>query len=360
MSGNTFGNIFKLTTFGESHGESIGGIIDGCPPGISFDLSFVQSELNKRKPGQSSITTSRKEDDIVEIQSGVFEGITTGTPIGFIIKNKDQKSKDYSNIKDVFRPSHADFTYQEKYGNRDYRGGGRASARETACRVVGGAVAKLVLNQISDIKVYSFVTSVGFIKDEIDNRQLNKISDNILRAADISFSKKAINYIEELKQKGDSVGGVIATEVLNMPVGLGEPVFDKLEAQLAFAMLSINAVKGFEIGSGFQGAKLNGSNHNDEFIVDENKKIHTLTNNSGGIQGGISNGMNLTFNTAFKPTATILTSQNTVDIYKNNVEINVSGRHDPCVLPRAVAIVESMTSMVLLDFLLLQKTKLRN
>lgn len=360
MSGNTFGKIFKLTTFGESHGLSIGGVIDGCPPGIKFNISFIQDELNKRKPGQSSITTSRKEDDIVEIQSGVFEGVTTGTPIGFIIKNKDQNSKDYSNIKDVFRPSHADYTYQEKYGVRDYRGGGRSSARETACRVVGGAFAKLILNEISDIKVHSFVTAVGHLKDVVQKRKINNISKNILRAADLTFSSKAIKFIESLKLKGDSTGGIISTSVENMPTGLGEPVFNKLEAQLAYAMLSINAVKGFEVGAGFNGTTIKGSEHNDEFFIDENDKVSTSSNKSGGIQGGISNGMNLFFNTAFKPTATILSKQNTVDVHHNSVEIKVSGRHDPCVLPRAVAIVESMTNMVLLDFILLQKTKLRD
>lgn len=355
MAGNTFGTLFKLSSFGESHGPALGGVIDGCPAGLKIDLDFVQSELNRRKPGQSHITTQRKEGDVVEFLSGIFEGLTTGMPIGFVIKNEDQKSKDYSHIKDSFRPSHADFTYEEKYGLRDYRGGGRSSARETACRIVAGAIAKLILKE-KNITVNAFVSQVGKIKldrsfEELD---LSKTDNNVVRCPDEKVAEQMITYIEEIKKQGDTIGGVIQCVIKNTPIGLGEPVFDKLHAVLGHAMLSINAVKGFEIGSGFDSIHYKGSELNDEFTSSD-KKISTKTNNSGGIQGGISNGMPIYFNVAFKPVATIMQKQNSVNKLGEEVIVEGKGRHDPCVLPRAVPIVESMAALVLVDFLLLAR-----
>ena len=356
MAGNSFGKLFKLTTFGESHGEAIGGIIDGCPSGLKLDFAFIQNELNRRKPGQSKIVTQRKEPDEVEFYSGLFEGITTGTPLGFAIKNTNQKSKDYTHIKKVYRPSHADYTYDKKYGIRDYRGGGRSSARETASRVVAGAIAKQVLG--STIKISAYTSSVGDINLEKHYTELDfkRIEDNPVRCPDSEVAAKMIDYINTIKKRGDTVGGVISCVIQNVPIGLGEPVFDKLHAHLGKAMLSINAVKGFEYGSGFQGAKMLGSAHNDQFNTDGSTK----TNNSGGVQGGISNGMDIHFNVAFKPVATVLQKQQTINNEGEMVEMQGKGRHDPCVVPRAVPIVEAMAALVLADFTLLRRTESKN
>lgn len=358
MAGNSFGTLFKLSTFGESHGAAIGGVIDGCPAGLKIDLDLVQQELNRRKPGQSHITTQRKEDDSVEFLSGIFEGITTGTPIGFVIENEDQKSKDYSHLKDAYRPSHADFTYEEKFGHRDHKGGGRSSARETACRIVAGAIAKQILSK-QNISINAFVKQVGEIKLEktFDQLDLSKTEESIVRCPDTAISEKMIAYIEEIKKQGDTIGGVIQCVIQNTPIGLGEPVFDKLHAVLGHAMLSINAVKGFEIGSGFNSIHFKGSELNDVFVASENKteKPKTKTNNSGGVQGGISNGMPIYFNVAFKPVATLMQKQNSVNKQGEEIILDGKGRHDPCVLPRAVPIVESMAALVLVDFLLLAR-----
>lgn len=356
MSGNTFGNIFKLTTFGESHGVAIGGIIDGCPSGLKIDLNFIQQQLDRRKPGQSKITTQRKESDTIEFLSGVFEGVTTGAPIGFIIKNENQKSNDYDHIKDQFRPSHADFTYYEKYGFRDYRGGGRSSARETASRVVGGAIAQLILKHYG-ISINAYVSQVGEIISLQHYHQLNLENAylNAVRCADENLVDAMFNYIDKIRKEGDTIGGVVSCVIKHVPTGLGSPVFNKLEADLAKAMLSINATKGFEFGSGFSGVTQKGSVHNDTFFVEEGK-IRTKTNNSGGIQGGITNGEDIFFRVAFKPVATIMQKQQTIDKNLNEVEITGKGRHDPCVLPRAVAIVESMAALVIVDHLLFNKT----
>ena len=348
MAGNTFGNIFKVTTFGESHGPALGGVIDGCPPGITLDLKLIENEMQRRKPGQSSIVTQRKEEDTVTFYSGIFEGKTTGTPIGFLIHNKDQKSKDYSHIKETYRPSHADYVYDKKYGHRDYRGGGRSSARETACRVVAGAIAKQI---IKEIKITAFVSSVGEIKVDKNYKSLDfsNIEKNPVRCADPDAAIVMEKYIKEIRKEGDTVGGIVTCVIENCPIGIGEPVFDKLHAELGKAMLSINAVKGFEFGSGFNGTKLKGSEHNDSFESNGTTK----TNNSGGIQGGISNGMDIYFNVAFKPVATIMKSQKTIDSNNNEVEMSGKGRHDPCVVPRAVPIVEAMSALVILDYLLI-------
>lgn len=345
MAGNTFGKKFRLTTFGESHGPAIGGIIDGCPPGIELDFDMIQYELNRRKPGQSAIVTQRKEEDIVEFLSGIFEGKTTGTPIGFVVKNANQKPDDYSHIKDVYRPSHADYTYDKKYGIRDYRGGGRSSARETISRVVGGAVARQV---IPEIKINAFVSSVGeiFIDKPYQALDFSLTESNPVRCPDLATAEKMEAYIKEVRKEGDTVGGTITCVLQNVPAGLGEPVFDKLHAELGKAMLSINAVKGFEYGSGFCGAKMKGSEHNDLFNADGTTK----SNLSGGIQGGISNGMDIYFRVAFKPVATIMQTQETIDSSGNIVEMQGRGRHDPCVVPRAVPIVEAMAALVLADF----------
>lgn len=349
MAGNTFGKIFQLTTFGESHGSAIGGIIDGCPAGLKIDFEFVQQQMDYRKPGQSNITTQRKEGDKVEFLSGIFEGVTTGTPIGFQIKNQDQKSNDYSHIKDQFRPSHADYVYQEKYGHRDYRGGGRSSARETACRVVAGAIAQLILLQ-HQIEIHTYVQQVGNVAliKEFEEIDFTQIFSNKVRCPDLKVAEQMIELIEKIKKEGDTIGGAIQTVVKNCPVGLGEPVFDKLHADLAKAMLSINAVKGFEYGSGFCAAEMKGSEHNDEFYT-EGEKIKTRTNYSGGIQGGISNGEDIYFRTAFKPVATIMRDQQSIDKAGNESTVQGKGRHDPCVVPRAVPIVSAMTALVLVD-----------
>lgn len=347
MAGNSFGTIFKLTTFGESHGSAIGGILEGCPAGISIDFDAVQKELERRKPGQSAIVTQRKEPDEVKFLSGIFEGKTTGTPIGFIIENKDSKSKDYSHLKDLYRPSHADFTYEKKYGIRDYRGGGRASARETACRVVAGAIAKQLL---PEIKINAFVSSVGdvFINKPYQELDFSLTESNPVRCPDLETAQKMESLIREIRKSGDTIGGTITCVAQNVPRGLGSPVFDKLHAQMGKAMLSINAVKGFEYGSGFCGAKMKGSEHNDLFNADGSTK----TNLSGGIQGGISNGMDIYFRVAFKPVATLMQTQQTIDTKGNLIEFKGKGRHDPCVVPRAVPIVEAMTALVLADFYL--------
>lgn len=353
---NTFGNLFTLTTFGESHGEGIGGVVDGMPPGIGIDLEFIQNELDRRRPGQSKITTSRKEADRVELLSGVFEGKSTGSPIGFIVRNTDQHSKDYDNMRNAFRPSHADFTYLNKYGLRDYRGGGRSSARITISRCVGGALAKLALRPLN-IDIRAYTSQVGDIALDRDYRlyDLNKIETNAVRCPDAETAHRMEELITEVKAAGDTIGGVITCVVRGCPVGLGEPEFGKLHAQIGAAMLSINAVKGFEYGKGFSGVSERGSRQNDEF-VSTNGHISTLTNNSGGIQGGISNGQDIYFRVAFKPVATLLREQNTVDTAGNPTKLDVRGRHDPCVLPRAVPIVEAMTAMVILDNYLFNKT----
>ena len=353
MAGNKFGNLFSLTTFGESHGLAIGGIIDGCPSGVKIDQKLIQLDLDRRKPGQSKIVSQRKETDTVEIFSGIFDGRTTGTPIGFIIKNKDQKSKDYSHIKDSYRPSHADFVYDEKYGFRDYRGGGRSSARETAIRVVGGSIAKQFLG---DIKIQAYVSRVGDIKldKHYSDLDLQTTENNIVRCPDSSTAEKMENLIKKIRKEGDTVGGIITCIIKNVPSGLGEPVFDKLHAQLGKAMLSINAVKGFEYGSGFKGSEMYGSEHNDQFEIKEDK-IKTKSNYSGGIQGGISNGEDIYFNVAFKPVSTIMKDQDSVDSENKSVTVKGKGRHDPCVVPRAVPIVEAMAANVLVDLYLQSK-----
>lgn len=349
---NSFGNILKLTTFGESHGTAIGGVIDGFPAGIKVDFKAIQNELDRRKPGQSKIVTQRKEPDTVEFLSGVFEGITTGTSIGFVIKNTNQKSKDYNHNTNVYRPSHADYTYDKKYGVRDYRGGGRTSARETANWVVAGALAKQL---IAHIDINAFTSSVGdiFMVKPYQDLDFSKTEDNIVRCPDEESAAQMIDKIQQIRKQGDTIGGTITCVAQNIPVGLGEPIFHKLHAELGKAMLSINAVKGFEFGSGFCGAKMQGSEHNDVF----NEDGTTQSNLSGGIQGGISNGMDIYFRVAFKPVATIMQNQVTINSDGEAAEIHGKGRHDPCVVPRAVPIVEALTAMVLADFWLLNNTR---
>lgn len=356
MAGNSFGQIFQITTFGESHGKAIGVVIDGCPAGLEIDTNFIQAELDRRKPGQSAITTQRKESDTFEILSGVFEGKTIGSPIAVIIKNEDQKSEDYTHLKEAFRPSHADFTYEMKYGLRDHRGGGRSSARETAARVIAGAIAKSLIKQ-NGIQVSAYVSSVGQIAVNKPYQQLDlsKTENNIVRCPDEDTAKKMIEHIKEVRSNGDTIGGVITCVIKNCPIGLGEPVFDKLHTDLGKAMLSINAVHGFEYGSGFDGTKKFGSENNDEFYLNDDKKIATKTNYSGGIQGGISNGMDIYFNVAFKPVATIMQNQSSVNKAGEEVEVKGKGRHDPCVVPRAVPIVEAMAALVIADHLLRNK-----
>jgi len=351
MAGNTYGTIFKLSAFGESHGKAIRGVIDGCPAGVEFDLDAIQRDLDRRKPGQSPIVTQRKEPDEVEFFSGIFEGKTTGTPIGFAIHNTNQKSKDYSHIKDSYRPSHADYVYDEKYGIRDYRGGGRSSARETASRVVAGAIAKQFLNPIS---INAYVSAVGNLQLETDPStvDLTEIEKNPVRCPDQAKAAEMEAYIKQIRKEGDTIGGVVTCVIKKVPVGLGEPVFDKLHAELGKAMLSINAVKGFEYGSGFEGTIMKGSAHNDLF----NKDGTTQTNQSGGVQGGISNGMDIYFRVAFKPVATIMQNQETINSKGDTVAMQGKGRHDPCVVPRAVPIVEAMAALVLADFTLLKRT----
>jgi len=356
MAGNSFGDLFRIMTYGESHGKAMGTVIDGCPAGVQISAVEIQQALDRRRPGQSKITTPRNETDQVEILSGVFEGVTLGTPISLLIANKDQNSKDYGHLKDTYRPSHADFTYQEKYGIRDYRGGGRASARETAGRVAAGAVAyKLLLSGMS-IQVNAYVSAIAGISlgQSYKELDLSLIDDNIVRCPDQGTAEQMITLIEKAKADGDSLGGIITCVVSGCKVGLGEPVFDKLEAQLAKAMLSIPAVKGFEVGSGFSGTLLKGSEHNDPFIK-AGGQMMTKTNHSGGIQGGISNGMDIYFRVAFKPTATIMQKQRSVNEQGEQITLEAKGRHDPCVLPRAVPIVEAMANLVLADLYLQNK-----
>jgi len=355
MAGNSIGKLFVLTTFGESHGTAIGGIIDGCPSNIELDIEAIQKELDRRKPGQSHIVTQRKESDTVEFLSGIFNGKTTGAPIGFTIQNENQKSKDYSHLENTFRPSHADYTFEQKYGTRDFRGGGRSSARETACRVVAGAIAKQILFS-KGVTVEAYVSTVGNISVNVPYQQLDlsKTEDSIVRCPDNNIAEQMIARIEEVRKTGDTIGGAVSFVAKGVPIGLGEPVFDRLHADLGKAMLSINAVKGFEYGSGFEGIQLLGSEHNDGFISDD-KGVSTTTNNSGGIQGGISNGEAIYGRVAFKPVATIMQKQTSIDKNGDKVELEGKGRHDPCVVPRAVPIVEAMAAITLLDFLLRSK-----
>ena len=356
MSANTFGTLFCLTSFGESHGPYIGGVIDGCPSNFPLNLSKVQEELQRRKPGQSEITTQRKEEDKVEFISGLFEGKTTGMPIAFLIKNADQKSKDYDHIKDKFRPSHADYTWQKKYGIRDYRGGGRSSARETAVRVVGGAIAKQILEK-KGISINAYTYSIGDLSLESFEKNLpnSKLEENALRCPNEDLANQMFNLVKDIKEQGDSIGGVVACSILNTPIGLGEPVYERLEANLAKAMMSINASKGFEIGSGFEGTKMTGSQHND-LNSKEGDKLVTISNNAGGIQGGVSNGMPIEFKVAFKPVATIMKDQESIDEDGNAIILKAKGRHDPCVVPRAVPIVEAMAALVILDHLMINNS----
>ncbi len=352
--GNSYGTLFRISTFGESHGLAIGVVIDGCPAGLDIDEAFIQSELSRRKPGQSKITTQRKEDDKFNILSGVFDGKATGAPIAIIIENQDQRSKDYSHLENAFRPSHADYTYQEKYGIRDHRGGGRSSARETAARVAAGAIAKMLLQE-HGVDIAAYVSEVGDIKaPDYSLLDLGKTEDTIVRCPDSATAERMIALIDQVRLDRDTIGGVITCVIKNTPVGLGEPVFDKLHAELGKAMLSINAVKGFEYGSGFEGIKLRGSKHNDEF-VNSGGKVRTKTNHSGGVQGGISNGEDIYFRVAFKPVATIMQDQQSVDKEGKEVIVSGKGRHDPCVVPRAVPIVEAMAALVIADFALRNK-----
>ena len=355
MFNNTFGNIFRLTTFGESHGAAIGGVVDGFPAGVAIDTDFVQQELARRKPGQSKLTTDRKEEDQVEFLSGIFEGRSTGTPIGFLVRNINQHSGDYENLRSLYRPSHADFTYQQKYGLRDHRGGGRSSARETISRCVGGALAKLVLRQLG-VELYAYTSQVGDISLNRDYRLYDPalIETNAVRCPDPEKAAAMEELITAVKREGDTIGGIITGVVRHCPVGLGQPVFGKLHAALGSAMLSINAVKGFEYGEGFEGATGRGSQLNDLFCMEEGK-VSTRTNHSGGIQGGISNGQDIYFRVAFKPVPTLLTEQPTVSVQGEETVVKARGRHDPCVLPRAVPIVEAMAAMVVLDYYLLDK-----
>lgn len=358
MAGSTFGTLFRLTTFGESHGNAIGGIVDGFPANVEIDVDFIQSELDRRKPGQSRIVTQRKESDQVQFLSGIFEGKSTGTPIGFLIPNEDAKSKDYDHLKEQFRPSHADFTYHQKFGHRDHRGGGRSSARETASRVVAGALAKLFLKN-QGISIHGFVSQVGHLaltSEQIQQADFSLTETNSVRCPDPKLAHQMEQFILEVKKQGDTVGGCVSCIIEGVPAGLGEPVFDKLHAKLGKAMLSINAAKGFEIGSGFDGASMFGSQHNDLFLTDGSTK----TNFSGGIQGGISNGMPIYFKTAFKPIATLLQVQPSIDVHGNEIELTGKGRHDPCVVPRAVPIVEAMAALVIMDFWLRQNAQMIN
>ena len=357
MAGNTFGRLFRITTFGESHGEAIGVVIDGFPAGIEVNEELIHQDLLRRRPGQSKLTTQRKESEDFQILSGVFEGKSLGSPIAVTIPNSDARSKDYAHLEKTYRPSHADFTYEAKYGHRDHRGGGRSSARETAARVVAGAFAKMLLQQVG-IEIVSYVSSVANISAEVDDKKVSlaDVEKSIVRCPDEKASNEMEKLIDSIRKDGDTLGGIIRCVVRNVPAGLGEPVFDKLHAELGKAMLSINAVKGFEIGSGFASTKMRGSEHNDVFTSDEGK-IETKTNNSGGIQGGISNGMDITFNVAFKPVATIMQSQSSVNSDGKEVTLEGKGRHDPCVVPRAVPIVEAMAAIVLADYYLRNKTQ---
>lgn len=358
MAGNSFGQLFKITTFGESHGGCVGCVVDGCPPGIEISEAEIQRELDRRKPGQSVITSPRKEEDEIKILSGYFEGKTTGTPILMLAYNKDMRPEDYDHLKDAFRPSHADFTYEMKYGIRDYRGSGRASARETLARVAAGAIAKKYLKHKLGIEILSYVSQVGNIKTDIDFNSVSSedVESNIIRCPDTETAQKMISLVEKMRDEGDSIGGVITGVIKNVPAGLGEPVFDKLNADLGKAMLSINAVKGFEIGSGFAGVVKPGSEHNDEFII-QNEKIRTKTNNAGGVLGGISSGETIYFRVAFKSVSTIKKKQNTVNRNLEEVKLEASGRHDPCVLPRAVPVVDAMSALTVLDHYLRHKAQ---
>lgn len=356
MAGNSFGILFKITTCGESHGGAVGVIIDGCPPGLEISVEDIQAELDRRKPGQSAITSPRKEQDSIYIFSGIFDNKTTGTPILLLAYNKDMKPEDYKELKDLFRPSHADYTYQLKYGIRDFRGSGRASARETLARVAAGAIAKKYLRQLLNIEIISYVEQVGDISANIDHNTvtLDMVESNIVRCPDSKSAKKMINLIELLKTEGDSIGGIIKGIIRNVPIGLGEPVFDKLSADLGKAMLSINAVKGFEIGSGFAGARLRGSEHNDAFII-KDEKVKIKTNHAGGVLGGISSGEDIYFRVAFKPVSTINKAQHTVNLKNEPQILKAIGRHDPCVLPRAVPIIDAMAALVIMDHYLRHK-----
>ncbi|MCE2743369.1 MAG: chorismate synthase [Fluviicola sp.] len=353
MAGSSIGQLFRVTTFGESHGVAIGGVIDGVPSDFELDLNEVQKELDRRKPGQSAIVTQRKESDKVQFLSGIFEGKTTGAPIGFMIPNDDQRSGDYSHIKDSFRPSHADFTYEVKYGHRDYRGGGRSSARETASRVVAGAIAKQLLSKLG-ISIVAYVDQVGSIKlSDKDIINFEMIEENPVRCPNNEVASKMEELIREVRKDGDTIGGCIKCEIIGVPVGLGEPVFDRLNAELGKAILSINAVKAVEFGSGFSSVEMRGSEHNDSFLKDKS----TSTNYSGGIQGGISNGMPINFRVAFKPVATIVQDQDSIDKFGNEVTVSGKGRHDPCVVPRAVPIVEAMSAITILDYYLINRSR---
>lgn len=359
MAGNTFGHLFRITTFGESHGGCVGVVVDGCPPGLEISQEEIQKELDRRRPGQSAITSPRNEQDEIHILSGVFDGKTTGTPILLLAYNKDAKPQDYLNLKDLYRPGHADYTFQKKYGIRDWRGSGRASARETLGRVAAGAIAKKYLKEKLGIEILSYVEQVGDIKTDIDFNQvtMDMIESNIVRCPDMPTAERMIKLIESVRDKGDSIGGVVRGVIKNVPIGLGEPVFDKLPADLAKAMMSINAVKGFEIGSGFEGVKLRGSQHNDEFYTDSQGRVRTRTNNAGGTLGGISNGETIYFRVAFKPVSTIRKQQNTVNKNNEEVILEAAGRHDSCVLPRAIPIVDAMSALVILDHYLRHKAQ---
>lgn len=359
MAGNTFGQLFRVTTFGESHGGCVGAVVDGCPPGLEITEEEIQKELDRRKPGQSRITSPRKEEDEINILSGVFEGKTTGTPILLLAKNKDARPEDYLHLKDLYRPGHADYTFEKKFGIRDWRGSGRASARETLGRVAAGAIAKKYLKEKLGIEILSYVEQVGSIKANVDFNTvtLKEIESNIVRCPDKEIAKEMIELIEIIRDEGDSIGGVVRGVIKNVPFGLGEPVFDKLPADLAKAMMSINATKGFEFGSGFEGVKLRGSQHNDEFYIDSQEQMRTKTNNAGGTLGGISNGETIYFRVAIKPVSTIKKPQNTVNKNREHIKLEATGRHDPCVLPRAVPIVDAMAALVIMDHYLRQKAQ---
>ena len=360
MTGSIFGNLFRVSTFGESHGGAVGAVVDGCPAGLAIDEAYIQHQLDRRRPGQSVLTTPRKEEDQIQIYSGLFEGKTTGTPIMLMARNKDMRPEDYSVLGQVYRPSHADYTYQQKYGRRDWRGSGRASARETLARVAAGAIAQKYLSEVSAIECLSYVSQVGnIICPEVDSAKLtlDAIDSNIVRCPEAASAQKMIKLIESVRDDGDSIGGVITGIIKNVPVGLGEPVFQKLHAELGRAMLSINAVKGFEIGSGFACAGMRGSEHNDSYYLDSNKKIRTKTNHAGGVLGGISTGEDIVFRVAFKPVATISKSQDTIDLNNQAVRLEAKGRHDPCVLPRAVPIVDAMAALVIIDLYMAAKAR---
>lgn len=359
MAGNTFGYLFRITTFGESHGGALGVVVDGCPPGLEISHEDIQKELDRRRPGQSTITTQRNEQDEIHILSGVFDGKTTGTPILLLAYNKDARSEDYLHLKDLYRPGHADYTFQMKYGIRDWKGSGRASARETLARVAAGAIAKKYLKEKLGVEILSYVEQVGDIKTNIDFNQvtMGEIESNIVRCPDQPVAEKMIKLIESVGGEGDSIGGVVRGVIKHVPVGLGEPVFDKLPADLGKAMMSINAVKGFEIGSGFEGVTLRGSKHNDEFYTDTQGAVRTKSNNAGGTLGGISNGETIYFRVAIKPVSTIRKQQHTVNIHKEEVTLEATGRHDSCVLPRAIPIVDAMSALVIMDHYLRHKAQ---